>query len=83
MNTNLIIFGATGDLMHEKLIPAVNALLVHEHIGSESQIIAVGRRAYTQEEYKIEALKKLPDNYDSKIIWDHLTYVSIDFHDPL
>lgn len=83
MNTNLIIFGATGDLMHEKLIPAVNALLVHEHIGPESQIIAVGRRAYTQEEYKIEALKKLPDNYDSKIIWDHLTYVAIDFHDPL
>ena len=83
MDANLIIFGATGDLMHEKLIPAVNALLVHEQLGPHSQIIAVGRRPYSNEEYKSEACKKLPEGFDSKLIWDHLTYVFIDFHDPL
>lgn len=83
MDVNLVIFGATGDLMHEKLIPAVNALLVHDQIGSQSQIIAVGRRELTTEEYKAEACKKLPENFESKLIWGHLTYVYIDFHDPM
>ena len=82
MDVNLIIFGATGDLMHEKLIPAINALLVHGHVGKATQIIAVGRRAYSTLEYKEEALKKLPEGYPTKVIWDHLTYVGIDFHEP-
>ena len=47
----LIVFGATGDLMHRKLMPAIGNLWKQKEIG-DVRIIGVGRRNLSQEEFR-------------------------------
>lgn len=48
----LVVFGATGDLMHRKLMPAVYRLLQDSHIGAPPVIIGVGRRDISDSEFR-------------------------------
>lgn len=41
---SLVIFGATGDLAHRKLVPALYHLAADGHLPAEVQLIAVARR---------------------------------------
>jgi len=72
----LVIFGATGNLMFKKLIPALYHLLLIDK-SRDIKIYAIGRTAYNTEEY-IEAAKP---QMTSKVDWDilipHLEYVQM------
>lgn len=81
-----IIFGATGDLMMRKLLPALYNQLRIGHIPEEARIIGTARSELTQEEYIIrarEALQRfLPEAYkDASLIerfLSKLSYVTLD-----
>lgn len=78
--TTLIIFGSTGDLMHEKLIPAINALFKHGNIHKDSNVLAIGRRDYDTKTYLEETEKKLKDIKDLDELRNHLSYVKLDLY---
>lgn len=48
----MIIFGATGDLARNKLIPALFSLFKKNQLGNEVFIIGFARRTFTDEEYR-------------------------------
>lgn len=48
----MIIFGATGDLAHTKLIPGLLALFNQKMLPSDFFIIGFSRREYTDEQFK-------------------------------
>ena len=51
MNNAFVIFGATGDLTHRKLMPAFYNLAHEGNIPENFAIVAVGRRDYDTEKY--------------------------------
>ena len=59
----LIIFGASGDLTHRKLIPALFELFLQRRLPSEFAIVGCARRAWTDEEFK----EKMSVKLDQKI----------------
>ncbi|QSX08628.1 glucose-6-phosphate dehydrogenase [Alkalibacter rhizosphaerae] len=52
LSCTMIIFGATGDLTRRKLIPALHQLQYGGHLPEDFQVVAIGRREITQEEYR-------------------------------
>ncbi len=61
MITALILFGATGDLARRKLLPALATLSKKQQF----QVLAIGRRAFTTEQYRVfaDVSKELPLTY--------------------
>jgi len=57
----LVIFGASGDLTHRKLIPALFELYLQRRIPSEFAIIGCARRLWTDKEFKEKMKAKLTD----------------------
>jgi len=51
MKVRATIFGGTGDLSYRKLMPAFYNLFVRGEITADSDILAIGRRDYTDESY--------------------------------
>ena len=53
MNTNtlLVIFGASGDLTHRKLIPALYGLFVRGLLPKDFAIVGVSRTAYDDQSF--------------------------------
>jgi len=58
----MVIFGATGDLTHKKLMPALYNLEKSELLPEEFGVIAVGRRDKTTEEYIAEIYDSVKKN---------------------
>lgn len=58
----LVIFGATGDLMHRKLIPALYNLYLDDQLPRSFKVIGFARREWTdeyfQEQMRTESLEK-------------------------
>ena len=50
----IVIFGATGDLTHRKILPALYNLRRAGLLPPESTILAFARRPYTDEQYRVE-----------------------------
>jgi glucose-6-phosphate 1-dehydrogenase len=85
-----VLFGATGDLAHRKVIPALYQLWRTHLLPHEFTIVAVGRRPYTDEAFR-EELRASLDAY-SRVLpvdretWDELAgrivYHQGDFSDP-
>ena len=48
---DLVLFGATGDLVSRKLLPSLYTAFVNNTISHYGRIIALGRRDYSKEEY--------------------------------
>jgi glucose-6-phosphate 1-dehydrogenase len=85
----LTLFGATGDLAHRKVIPAVyhlwrNNLLPHEFV-----LLALGRRAYDDEEFR-ELVRDALDQFSRVLPLDEpawrsfkerIRYYQLDFED--
>lgn len=61
-NTNIVVFGGTGDLMKRKLVPAFASLFNNGSINKSQCIIGVGRRDLTTEQYK----NFLAEGFDKK-----------------
>ncbi len=63
--TVFVIFGATGDLMEKKIVPALFRLHTHGKLPKLFQIVAVSRREMDQEafgEQILSILKKTPES---------------------
>src|SRR5712671_265527 len=50
----LVVFGASGDLAHRKLIPALYNLAVSAHLPAAFGAVGVSKSEYTHEEYQAE-----------------------------
>lgn len=82
MSFAYVIFGATGDLMHEKLWPALSALFAYDRLPEDAHILAIGRRPWDTKRFLEEAQKRS----NGSVKWDALVsrvhYVEIDLKEP-
>ncbi len=85
-----VLFGATGDLAHRKVIPAVFQLWRTHLLPHEFTIVCVGRRPYTDEAFRDE-LKASLDKFSRVLPIDDDTWADLasrvvyhrgDFNDP-
>src|SRR5690242_19378010 len=53
----MVIFGATGDLTHRKLLPALYDLAVEQPLPPQFSIVGVARRPFSHEEFRAQALE--------------------------
>ncbi len=71
----IVIFGATGDLMARKLIPALYALYKEKAISGNLFIVGVGRREMTQDQFRelmaTAVQERLPKEFDLNV-WGNL-----------
>lgn len=84
----MIIFGATGDLTHRKLMPALYYLEKENRLPEKFNVIAVGRRDKTTESYGREIrnsivsnINEAPDEKSLDIITKKVTYHRQDLND--
>ena len=88
MTTNLVIFGATGDLTARKLIPALYNLYLKGRLPDDVRIVATARRPFTDEtiraEFKTGAAKFSKASY-KEAEWttfaERISYVRLDLDD--
>ena len=72
----LVIFGASGDLTHRKLIPALFELYLQRRIPSEFAVIGCARRPWSDDEFKAKMKNRLADQISGKekaVSYTHLT----------
>jgi len=82
-NSNIVIFGASGDLTYRKLIPALYHLYANDQLPKAFAILGVGRTEYSDQTYRAKLKKSLQEieKIDSVILnsfCDHLHYQAID-----
>ena len=86
----LTLFGATGDLAHRKVIPAVYHLWRTNLLPHEFVLLALGRRPYDDESFRTEVHKAL-EQYSRVLPLDEaawrsfshrIRYQRLDFDDP-
>jgi glucose-6-phosphate 1-dehydrogenase len=84
----VVIFGATGDLTHRKLMPALYRLYADGAISPGIQVIGVGRRDYTDDmfcdEMKTAVARANPAGFDETVwrgLCGNLHYVSGHFEE--
>jgi glucose-6-phosphate 1-dehydrogenase len=84
----LVIFGASGDLAHRKLIPALYALMVRRLLPPRFAIVGVARSEGSDESYRAdmkEAVQKYARDEFREDIWNELSenmhYLPTDFAD--
>jgi glucose-6-phosphate 1-dehydrogenase len=84
----LVIFGASGDLTHKKLMPAVYALMVRRLLPPRFAIVGVARTETDDDGFRNdmkEAVQKHARDEFRQDIWDELAqnmhYVATDFAD--
>lgn len=82
----LVIFGGTGDLTHRKLMPALYNMLLDGLVPEHFRVVSIGRRAQTEDEYKIEVRKAIDRFSRNKVddsMWSQLSdmirYYQFDF----
>jgi glucose-6-phosphate 1-dehydrogenase len=86
--TSLVIFGATGDLAHRKLLPALYNLAHEGQLPERFEVIGVGRRSHEDEEFRdtvIDSIERFsrrrPDNAVLEGLLSELRYVQGSFDD--
>lgn len=76
------IFGATGDLTLRKLLPALENIIKQQKAFTSMSIVAVGRRAYTSEEYLAFVAESKAFSGDITLLRPHLVYAEVDAVNP-
>jgi len=83
-STAIVIFGATGDLTHRKLVPALYNLLADEYLPDKFVVVGTGRTKLTDQQYRDDLFKatkefsrraidqKLWDSFASRIFYQSL-----------
>ncbi len=79
----LVIFGASGDLTHRKLIPALFELFKQRRLPSEFAVLGCARRAWTDNDFRQKMSVALADKVkENPQAWEHfsslLFYESVD-----
>ncbi|MGD9613071.1 MAG: glucose-6-phosphate dehydrogenase [Kiritimatiellia bacterium] len=86
--TTIVIFGATGDLTHRKLIPALYRNRKKGRLWDRTRIVGVARRDWTTDyfrEHVLDGVKKFGGTFDEKVWADfasRLHYVRGDLEVP-
>ena len=78
----LVIFGATGDLTHRKLIPALYNLAVDGDLPAGLRVVGFARREKSDDEYRsdLEELnRKVSRQGHDEQLWEHFAN-SIHYH---
>ena len=71
IDTNITIFGGTGDLTFRKLLPALYTMVLTGKLPNASRIVIIGRRDYDSGSYRraardwVEKFTRLPFKEDS------------------
>jgi glucose-6-phosphate 1-dehydrogenase len=86
----MVIFGATGDLTHRKLLPALYNLALEHPLPAGFSVIAFARRPYSTDEYRQQALESINQYSRQKPVnpqvWENFAagihYLQADFNDP-
>ena len=84
----LVIFGASGDLTHKKLMPAIYALLLRRLLPQRFAIVGVARSDGTDESFRAgmeQAVRRYARDEFRQDVWEELAatlhYVPTDFAD--
>src|SRR4029079_12303880 len=84
----LVIFGASGDLTHKKLMPALYALMIRRLLPPRFTIVGVARTEGTDDSWRAEmeqAVKQHARDEFRQDVWDELAammrYLPIEFAD--
>ena len=86
----MVIYGATGDLSHRKLLPALYNLAREGLLPNPFAVVAFGRRSYTSESFRAE-MRPAVDQFSRQkpvddAVWDsfaqHMFYHQSEFTDP-
>ena len=86
--TTIVIFGATGDLTHRKLIPALYRNRKKGRLWDRTRIVGVARRDWSTDyfrEHVLDGVKKFGGTFDEKVWADfasRLHYVRGDLEVP-
>ena len=86
----LVLFGATGDLAHRKVIPAMYHLWRTNLLPHEFVLLAIGRREYSDDSFRAEIRASLEqfsrvlplDEAAWSSFSSHIRYQRLDFGDP-
>jgi glucose-6-phosphate 1-dehydrogenase len=86
----LALFGATGDLAHRKVIPALYQLWRTNLLPHEFQLLAIARRPYDDRKYRVEVLAGLEefariqpiDQEAWKSFAERISYQQCNFDEP-
>lgn len=86
----MVIFGATGDLTHRKLLPALYNLALEHPLPAGFSVVGFARRPYTDEVFREQALESINTYSRQKPvnpqIWESfasgIRYLQSDFHNP-
>src|SRR5207247_4365906 len=55
----MVIFGATGDLTHRKLLPALYNLALEHPLPAGFSVVGFARRPYSDEQFREQALESI------------------------
>src|SRR5207302_2094066 len=85
----MVIFGATGDLTHRKLLPALYDLALEHPLPAGFSVVGFARRPYDDETFRKQALESINEYSRQKPVnpqvWESFAsgihYLQSDFHD--
>ncbi|HVB06531.1 MAG TPA: glucose-6-phosphate dehydrogenase [Acidimicrobiales bacterium] len=80
----LVIFGASGDLAHRKILPALGALAARGTLPAEFSVVGVARTELSDEEFRKLCEEAAPPHEAErwKKVLPNFRYVSGDYGDP-
>src|SRR6185437_4943099 len=79
----IVIFGASGDLAHRKLFPALFSLLHDKVLPKSFYVLGVARSAFSDDGFRSSVQKSLPGDAGSEPSFlPHLYYLSGGYDDP-
>ncbi len=83
-STTFVLFGMTGDLVREKILPALYELYMQGHFSDRDRVVGFSRRPFSDHEIRtyVEGILKplFGDKFDSSFL-EKITYVAGDFAD--
>jgi glucose-6-phosphate 1-dehydrogenase len=87
--TTLVIFGATGDLAHRKLLPALYNLAHEGALPERFKLIGIARREKGRDDFREETRRSIaefsrrqPDDEVLAGLLEHVQYIPSNFDDP-
>lgn len=81
----IVIFGASGDLTHRKLMPSLFHLQASHLLPKEYRVIGIGRSSFSDEEFREDIRKTLAapaDSQEIKYFLNRISYIQGDPNDP-
>lgn len=86
----MVIFGATGDLTHRKLLPALYNLALEHPLPAGFSVVGFARRPLTDEQFREQAMESINQFSRQKPVnpqvWESFSsgihYLQSDFHNP-